>query len=96
MKTILCSLALSILIGITVAESATTTADVCRVSTAGDPLLVRATPSGRRVGSLRNGTQVFILSVVDDDGYEWAQVSVIRRGRRRVVGWVAKEFIYCY
>ncbi len=62
----------------------------CRVATAGGNLNVR-NANGRRVGSLANGTAVYV------DTYDggWARVSVRRRGRLVVVGWVASEYLVC-
>lgn len=62
----------------------------CRVATAGGNLNVRNS-SGRIVTKLRNGTAVYVDTV--DGGF--ARVSVRRRGRLVVLGWVASEYLVC-
>ena len=62
----------------------------CTVSTAGGNLNVR-NADGRRIGSLRNGTAVYVDT--SDGGF--SRVSVKKRGRLVVVGWVASEYLYC-
>lgn len=54
----------------------------------GTPLNIRATPNGRIVGTLRNGTRVSIETVTyDSQGRAWANIGI---------GWVFREFIRCY
>ncbi len=62
----------------------------CRVATAGGNLNVRDA-NGRRVGSLRNGTAVYVDTY--DGGF--SRVSVRKRGRLVVMGWVASEYLAC-
>ena len=72
--------------------------DVCKVTDpTGTPLNVRQTPNGRIVGTLKNGREVYIEEVSNDDkGKPWARVSVVEKGKKRVLGWVLREFISCY
>lgn len=62
----------------------------CTVSTAGGNLNVR-NAAGRIVGKLRNGTAVYVDTY--DGGF--SRVSVRRRGRLVVMGWVASEYLSC-
>jgi hypothetical protein len=47
--------------------------------------------NGRVVAKLKHGTAVYV------DMYDggWARVSVRRRGRLGILGWVASEYLYC-
>lgn len=73
-------------------------ADVCKVTDpTGTPLNVRATPNGRIVGIVRNEAEVYIEEIANDDkGRPWAQISTKSNGKKRVLGWVIREFISCY
>lgn len=72
--------------------------DVCKVTDpTGTPLNVRATPNGEIVSTLKNGTEVYIEEAASDDkGRPWAKVSTTSKGKKRVLGWVLREFISCY
>jgi hypothetical protein len=72
--------------------------EVCKVTDpTGTPLNVRATPNGRVVGTLKNDTEVYIEEVANDDkGRPWAKVGVKSNGKKKVMGWVIREFISCY
>jgi hypothetical protein len=72
--------------------------DVCKVTDpTGTPLNVRATPNGKIVSTLKNGTEVYIEEAASDDkGRPWAKVSATNKGKKRVLGWVLREFISCY
>lgn len=61
----------------------------------GTPLNARATPHerGRIVARLRNGTPVRIEAY--GEGETWVRVSVMRRGRRVILGWVFHRYLDC-
>lgn len=61
------------------------------------PLNIRATPYGRILTSVSNGTQVEVQYYdTDSKGRLWAYVSVLR-GRQVVhEGWVIREYISCF
>lgn len=70
----------------------------CKVTDpTGTPLNVRASPNGRILRKIANGTVVFIEQTsYDRRNRAWAQISIpVRRGRR-TLGWVFREFISCY
>lgn len=73
-------------------------ADVCKVTDpTGTPLNVRATPNGRVVGIVRNEAEVYIEEIANDDkGRPWARISTKSNSKKRVLGWVIREFISCY
>lgn len=73
-------------------------AEVCKVTDpTGTPLNVRATPNGRIVGIVKNDVEVFIEEISNDDkGRPWARISTKSNGKKRVLGWVIREFISCY
>jgi Bacterial SH3 domain len=72
--------------------------DVCKVTDpTGTPLNVRSTPNGQIVGTVRNDTEVYIEEVANDDkGQPWGRVSVKSEDKKKVLGWVIREFISCY
>jgi hypothetical protein len=72
-------------------------AQTCVVADPTDtPLNVRATPNGRVTGKLRNGTVVHVKDFTfDETGREWVRVSVLRKRKYVVLGYVIWEFIDC-
>lgn len=72
--------------------------DVCKVTDpTGTPLNIRATPNGKVVGTLKNGTEVYVEEDGSDDkGRAWAKISTTSKGKKKVLGWVLREFISCY
>ena len=75
----------------------------CRVTDpTGTPLNVRETPNGVKIGTLRNGTKVFMTGdSTDSKGRSWALV--YWKGGQRLKGssgadnegWVIREYISC-
>lgn len=61
----------------------------CRVmDPTGTPLNVRSAPNGQIVGTLYNGTIVYIRGIsYDSKGRSWANVGS---------GWVYREFLACF
>lgn len=78
--------------------SAVAAKEVCEVTDpTGTPLNIRATPNGRIVGTAMNGTEVEIENLAHDGkGRPWALISLSSTGKKRVLGWVIREFISCY
>lgn len=78
--------------------SAVTAKEVCEVTDpTGTPLNIRATPNGKIVGTAMNGTELEIEDVASDGkGRPWVLVSLSSTGKRKVLGWVIREFISCY
>ncbi|MGL5114849.1 MAG: peptide-binding protein [Beijerinckiaceae bacterium] len=72
----------------------TAKASECLVSDpTGTPLNVRATPGGRIVGQLLNGSWVRMIGTVDDRaGRRWAELQTNRFDR---TVWVFREFVSC-
>ncbi|MGL5737113.1 MAG: SH3 domain-containing protein [Beijerinckiaceae bacterium] len=71
----------------------------CRVmDPTGTDLNVRATPNGRIVGKIVNGTPVALAGTAfDDQGRPWARViAEDTAGRARAPGWVFREFVACW
>ena len=70
----------------------------CKVTDpTGTPLNVRASPNGRILRKIANGTVVFIEDTsYDSKNRAWAQISIPVRNGRRTLGWVFREFISCY
>ena len=71
----------------------------CRVmDPTGTDLNVRATPNGRIVGKIVNGSMVSLVDTAGDDrGRPWARVIVEDgTGRARAPGWVFREFVACW
>jgi hypothetical protein len=61
----------------------------------GTPLNIRATPNGRIIGSLYNGTYVRLVNIsYDSRGRSWGYVLNWYTGRP--FGWVFRRFISCY
>lgn len=63
--------------------------------TSGTPLNVRATPGGKIVSKLKNGTKVIVVNAADGDGPGWSQISVFRKGKKVVLGWVSSRYLNC-
>ncbi len=70
----------------------------CKVTDpTGTPLNIRASPNGRIVGKIRNGTVVYIEKYSSDNrGREWVRIGVYRGRNYVILGWVFREFISCY
>jgi hypothetical protein len=96
MKQLLCFLFLMGVLAIAGAQTAK--AEQCKVTDpTGTPLNLRASPNGRIVGKVRNGTIVYIeRSSTDDNGRAWAKIGTYRRSKYVILGWVYREFISCY
>ena len=63
----------------------------------GTPLNVRASPNGRILRKIANGTVVMIEDTsYDSKNRAWAQISISTRSGRKTLGWVFREFISCY
>lgn len=95
-KTILCVL---FLVGVfAFASVQNAKADQCKVTDpTGTPLNVRASPNGRIIGKVRNGTIVYIeQSAADRNGKAWARIGTYRGRNYVILGWVYREFISCY
>jgi hypothetical protein len=71
---------------------------VCKVTDpTGTPLNVRESPNGKVVNALKNDREVYVLEITSDQqGRSWAKVGGYYQGKRRVWGWVLREFISCY
>lgn len=80
-------------------------AGACTVSDpTGTPLNVRSKPkNGKVVAKLKNGTAVRVEDIYDeadplaeDNRFAgWMKVSVVRKGKRQVLGWVAATYLNC-
>jgi hypothetical protein len=72
--------------------------NVCTVDDPTDtPLNVRATPWGKKIGTLPNGFEVDIIEVkYDKKGSAWAQVSGFYKGKHQIIGWVFQDYLACY
>jgi len=89
---ILTAIALSATLAIPAAASTQT----CKVTDpTGTPLNARATPNGKVIGQVKNGTTVYVSEYdYDDKGRPW--VLVFHARTDRYIGWVFHEFISCY
>ncbi len=96
-------LAVALLAGMVTAAQAET----CRVTDpTGTKLNVRAAPNGLKLGTLRNGTQVSIISGDEDEkSRPWILIRwkgqpldnrILRRNGMQHEGWVIREFVSCY
>lgn len=67
----------------------------------GTPLNVRATPKNAKVvTTLKNGTNLKVVNEwaepgSGDETSSWSKVSVVRKGRRQVLGWVLSSYLSC-
>lgn len=60
----------------------------------GTPLNVRASPNGRIIGTLANGTYVAILENRNAaNGKPWVRVETY--DTKKPIGWVFREFVSC-
>jgi hypothetical protein len=59
----------------------------------GTPLNVRATPNGKIVGTLTNGTVLTVTDSFPSNGKTWAYVTTY--DDHRPVGWVFRDFLDC-
>jgi uncharacterized protein YgiM (DUF1202 family) len=65
----------------------------CTVSDpTGTPLNVRSRANGKIIAKLKNGT----LVEIDDStaGNKWSRIS-FRSGRKRIIGWVLRDYLSC-
>lgn len=71
---------------------------ICKVTDpTGTPLNVRDRPNGNVVNTLRNGRQIRIDQLAEDEqGRTWAKIGSFQNGKYRVWGWVIREFVSCY
>jgi uncharacterized protein YraI len=85
--------AMALLLSASVAGAA---GDRCKVTDpTGTPLNVRASPNGKIIGTLANGTLVSVAGYGEDaNGKSWAQVK--NYGTGKLIGWVFREFISCF
>lgn len=68
--------------------------------TSGTPLNVRRDSDGRVVAKLKNGTRVRVTEMseggdIDGDNPSSSKVSVRRKGKWVVLGWVASKYLKC-
>lgn len=67
----------------------------------GTPLNVRTKPrNGKVVTTLKNSTNLKVVSDwaepgTGDETSSWSKVSVVRKGRRQVLGWVLSSYLSC-
>jgi hypothetical protein len=68
----------------------------------GTPLNVRTKPrTGKVVSKLKNGTTVYVEDYADGadpanvNSSVWAKISVMKSGKRKVLGWVTNNFLVC-
>jgi uncharacterized protein YgiM (DUF1202 family) len=96
MKNTICFLFLLVVLAFAGATAAN--AQRCKITDpTGTPLNVRASPNGRIVGKVRNGTVVYIeANASDRNGKAWARIGTYRGRRYVILGWVFREFISCY
>jgi hypothetical protein len=78
------------------ASVAAAAGDRCKVTDpTGTPLNVRASPGGKLIGTLPNGTLVSVVGYGQDaNGKPWAQIKHYQTNR--MIGWVFREFISCF
>lgn len=84
-----------LLLGAVLALASTSAfAETCKVTDpTGTPLNVRATPNGKIVSKIKNGTTVSIDDYAfDKKGRPWVYI-FDKTGER---GWVYREFVSCY
>ncbi len=67
----------------------------CKVADpTGTPLNMRDSPNGKVVGTLKNGTIVYIAEESNDDQLRtWAKLKFSRNGK--IKGWVLEQFLNC-
>jgi hypothetical protein len=65
-------------------------------------LNVRTKPrTGKVVSKLKNGTTVYVEDYADGadpanvNSSVWAKISVMKSGKRKVLGWVTNNFLVC-
>ena len=68
----------------------------CKVTDpTGTPLNVRASPNGKIIGTLPNGTFVIIVELkTAANGKPWAKVQ--HYPTNQPIGWVFREFVSCF
>lgn len=81
---------------LTSALPVTSMAQTCKVTDpTTTPLNVRVTPNGKIIGTVKNGTVVYISEYrYDNEGRPWAMVFNAKNDR--YLGWVYREFLSCY
>lgn len=87
------SVVILIVAGVQVAK-----AEQCKVTDpTGTPLNVRASPNGKILQTVKNGTIVYEeQTAFDSKNRAWVQISRSTRNGRKILGWVFREFISCY
>lgn len=84
--------------GMTLAMTLSTSvfAQTCKVTDpTGTPLNARATPNGKIIGKVKNGTVVYVSEYdYDSKGRPWAQIFNAKNDK--YIGRVFREFISCY
>lgn len=95
-KPLLASTLTAIGLSMALAMPTTAFAQTCKVTDpTGTPLNARATPNGKVIGQVKNGTTVYVSEYdYDDKGRPW--VLVFHARTDRYIGWVFREFISCY
>ena len=68
----------------------------CKVTDpTGTPLNVRESPNGKIIGTLPNGSTVAIVAEKNAaNGKPW--VKVVDHATRKPIGWVFREFVFCF
>lgn len=80
----------------TCAFSLSAHAQTCKVTDpTGTPLNVRATPNGKIIDQVKNGTIVYV-SEYDEDSKGRAWAMIFNAKNDKYIGWVYREFISCY
>ncbi len=86
--------AMALLVSVSLASAAD--GERCKVTDpTGTPLNVRASPNGRIIGTLANGTSVAILAYENAaNGKSWVKVETY--DTKKPIGWVFREFVSCF
>lgn len=86
--------AIAVLVSVTVAGAAE--GERCKVmDPTGTPLNVRESPNGKITGTLANDTLVAIVETKDAaNGKPW--VKIVDYKTKKPIGWVFREFVYCF
>lgn len=92
LKSVVCMTAISLAAMLPAVASAET----CKVTDpTGTPLNIRATPNGKVIGTLKNGTKIRRVDYADDNkGRPWVLAYTDKTNKR--IGWVYREFVSCY
>ncbi len=93
MKYLLC---LGFLVGVLAFAGTKSASAQCVVQTEGGVLNVRATPDGRVIAKLDNGTPVTVIAHRDHPtGVGYSRIRARRRSGGAVTGWVTEIYIHC-